>query len=132
MFLAWPTIFAALQIVYYDGQFDDARLNVTLACTAALAGATVLNHTKCTQLLKVRQCSRTLAVCCLSSSLIMLLKASQEQALRMMFRLCRTMQGRSLGQRCTTSWRTSHFRCKTTCSSSSAGCVLEESMQLHR
>lgn len=33
-----------LQIVYYDGQFDDARLAVSLACTAALAGGTVVNH----------------------------------------------------------------------------------------
>ena len=45
------------QIVYYDGQFDDARLNVALACTAALTGATVLNHAKVIQLLKVRQCT---------------------------------------------------------------------------
>ena len=33
-------------IVYYDGQFDDARMNVALACTAAHAGAAVVNHTK--------------------------------------------------------------------------------------
>ena len=33
-------------IVYYDGQFDDARLNVALACTAAHAGAAVVNHTR--------------------------------------------------------------------------------------
>ena len=45
---------AAPQIVYYDGQFNDARLNVALACTAALAGATVVNHAKVTKLLKVR------------------------------------------------------------------------------
>jgi len=44
--------------VYYDGQFDDARLNVTLACTAAAAGATVINHTSATKLLKVRCQSR--------------------------------------------------------------------------
>lgn len=31
-------------IVYYDGQMDDSRLNIGLACTAALAGAAVLNH----------------------------------------------------------------------------------------
>ncbi|KAK1313836.1 hypothetical protein QJS10_CPA06g00148 [Acorus calamus] len=31
-------------VVYYDGQMNDARLNVGLACTAALAGAAVLNH----------------------------------------------------------------------------------------
>ena len=33
-------------IVYYDGQFDDARLNVALACTAAHAGAAVVNYTR--------------------------------------------------------------------------------------
>ena len=48
-----------LQIVYYDGQFNDARLNVALACTAALAGATVLNHARVTKLIKVR-CSHPL------------------------------------------------------------------------
>jgi hypothetical protein len=42
-----------VQIVYYDGQFDDSRLNVSLACTAALAGAAVLNYAEVTQLLKV-------------------------------------------------------------------------------
>lgn len=42
-----------LQIVYYDGQFDDARLNVTLACTAAANGAAVVNHAKANTLLKV-------------------------------------------------------------------------------
>lgn len=44
---------ACAQVVYYDGQFDDARLNVALACTAASIGAAVVNHTKCTKLLKV-------------------------------------------------------------------------------
>lgn len=39
-------------ILYYDGQFDDARVNVTLACTAAAAGAVVANYTECRQLLK--------------------------------------------------------------------------------
>lgn len=39
-------------IVYYDGQFDDARLNVALACTAAHAGATVVNHTRVVKLHK--------------------------------------------------------------------------------
>lgn len=41
------------QIVYYDGQFDDSRLCIALACTAALAGAAVTNHTEATRLLKV-------------------------------------------------------------------------------
>ncbi|KAK9070256.1 hypothetical protein SSX86_010656 [Deinandra increscens subsp. villosa] len=31
-------------VVYYDGQMNDSRVNVGLACTAALAGAAVLNH----------------------------------------------------------------------------------------
>ncbi|CAL5218513.1 g200 [Coccomyxa viridis] len=39
-------------IVYYDGQFDDARLNVSLACTAALAGAAIMNYAEVTELLK--------------------------------------------------------------------------------
>lgn len=30
--------------MYYDGQFDDARLAVSVACTARDAGATVINH----------------------------------------------------------------------------------------
>ena len=44
-----------VQIVYYDGQFDDARLNVTLAVSAALAGAATVNYAEVTRLLKVRQ-----------------------------------------------------------------------------
>lgn len=39
-------------IVYSDGQFNDSRLAVTLACSAALAGATVVNHASATRLLK--------------------------------------------------------------------------------
>ncbi|KAK9808809.1 hypothetical protein WJX72_004100 [[Myrmecia] bisecta] len=39
-------------ICYYDGQFNDSRMNVALACTAALAGATVVNHMEATRLLK--------------------------------------------------------------------------------
>ncbi|KAJ4979196.1 hypothetical protein NE237_009976 [Protea cynaroides] len=39
-------------VVYYDGQMNDARLNVGLACTAALAGATVLNHAEVIAFLK--------------------------------------------------------------------------------
>lgn len=31
-------------VVYYDGQFDDSRFNIALACTSALAGASVLNY----------------------------------------------------------------------------------------
>ncbi|XP_068646057.1 glycerol-3-phosphate dehydrogenase SDP6, mitochondrial-like [Aristolochia californica] len=39
-------------VVYYDGQMDDSRLNISLACTAALAGASVLNHAEVTSLHK--------------------------------------------------------------------------------
>ncbi|CAL0321287.1 unnamed protein product [Lupinus luteus] len=39
-------------VVYYDGKMNDARLNVGLACTAALAGAAVLNHAEVISLLK--------------------------------------------------------------------------------
>lgn len=39
-------------IIYYDGQFDDARLNLSLALTAALAGATVLNYAEVSELIK--------------------------------------------------------------------------------
>lgn len=39
-------------VVYYDGQMNDSRLNVGVACTAALAGAAVLNHAEVVSLLK--------------------------------------------------------------------------------
>ncbi len=39
-------------VIYYDGQFDDARLAVNLAQTAVDHGATVLNYTRVTGLLK--------------------------------------------------------------------------------
>jgi glycerol-3-phosphate dehydrogenase len=39
-------------IVYYDGQMNDSRFNVGVACTAALAGAAVLNHAEVVSLLK--------------------------------------------------------------------------------
>ena len=39
-------------MVYYDGQFDDARLAVTLARTAASFGAVVLNYVDCVGLKK--------------------------------------------------------------------------------
>lgn len=38
-------------VLYYDGQFDDARLAIALARTAAEHGATLLNHAKITRLL---------------------------------------------------------------------------------
>lgn len=39
-------------IIYYDGQFDDARLAITLAQTAADHGACLLNYMKATRLIK--------------------------------------------------------------------------------
>ncbi|CAN6710583.1 unnamed protein product [Malus baccata var. baccata] len=47
-------------VVYYDGQMNDARLNVGLACTAALAGAAVLNHAEVVDLLKDEASNRTI------------------------------------------------------------------------
>lgn len=39
-------------IIYYDGQFDDARLAINLATTAANQGATLLNYVNVTGLVK--------------------------------------------------------------------------------
>lgn len=39
-------------VAYYDGQFDDARLCITLALTAADVSATVLNYAKVTSLIR--------------------------------------------------------------------------------
>src|SRR5690606_21861769 len=39
-------------VEYHDGQFDDARMNVALALTAAEHGAVVLNHVAVTELVK--------------------------------------------------------------------------------
>ena len=39
-------------VIYYDGQFDDARMNVSVALTAAEQGAVIANHTEVTALLK--------------------------------------------------------------------------------
>jgi glycerol-3-phosphate dehydrogenase len=39
-------------VLYYDGQFDDARLNVSLAMTAAAAGAAACNYVEVVGLLK--------------------------------------------------------------------------------
>ena len=66
-------------IVYHDGQFNDSRLAVVLACTAAAAGATVVNHCEAVRLLKVgtvvivcwwRCVAVVLLPCCQSPSLI--------------------------------------------------------------
>ena len=39
-------------VLYYDGQFDDARLALALARTAEDHGALVLNYVRCTELIK--------------------------------------------------------------------------------
>ena len=39
-------------VIYYDGQFDDARMNVAIALTAAEQGADVANHVEVTGLFK--------------------------------------------------------------------------------
>ena len=39
-------------VLYYDGQFDDARMNVSIALTAATLGAAVANHVEVTALCK--------------------------------------------------------------------------------
>ena len=39
-------------VVYYDGQFDDARLLINLVATAAEQGATVLNYARVFELIK--------------------------------------------------------------------------------
>lgn len=39
-------------VVYYDGQFDDARMNVAIALTAAEEGAAVVNHAEVVALTK--------------------------------------------------------------------------------
>lgn len=41
-------------VIYYDGQFDDARLAITLAQTIADWGGTVLNYMRVTALLKAQ------------------------------------------------------------------------------
>lgn len=41
-------------IIYHDGQFDDARLAINLAQTAAGLGALVLNYVRCTGLVRER------------------------------------------------------------------------------
>lgn len=38
--------------MYYDGQFDDSRMAVAIACTSAATGATILNHAEVIDLLR--------------------------------------------------------------------------------
>ena len=39
-------------VIYYDGQFDDARMNLEIALTAATEGATIANYVTVTELIK--------------------------------------------------------------------------------
>ncbi len=39
-------------MLYYDGQFDDARLNLSITLTATEYGATIINHVAVTDLIK--------------------------------------------------------------------------------
>jgi glycerol-3-phosphate dehydrogenase len=39
-------------VLYYDGSFDDTRMNIALACSASALGACVSNHTECRSLIK--------------------------------------------------------------------------------
>ncbi|KAI1748504.1 FAD dependent oxidoreductase-domain-containing protein [Xylaria castorea] len=53
-------------LVYYDGAHNDSRMNVSLAMTAALYGATVINHAEVTGLMKNEQgklCGATVKDC---------------------------------------------------------------------
>ncbi|KAI0876347.1 FAD dependent oxidoreductase-domain-containing protein [Hypoxylon argillaceum] len=53
-------------LVYYDGAHNDSRMNVSLAMTAALYGATVVNHAEVTGLMKDEQgklCGATVKDC---------------------------------------------------------------------
>ena len=71
-----------MQIVYYDGQFDDSRLNASLACTAALAGAAVLNYAEVTELLKVRPSCLSMLV--MDSHFLIFRRASDYSAVQAM------------------------------------------------
>mmetsp|Transcript_2551 Transcript_2551/g.6840 ORF Transcript_2551/g.6840 Transcript_2551/m.6840 type:complete len:688 (+) Transcript_2551:71-2134(+) len=51
-------------IVYYDGQFNDARLCLLLACTAAEEGAAVANYTEVVDLLKDEDTGRVRGAKC--------------------------------------------------------------------
>ena len=42
-------------IVYYDGQHNDARMNISIAMTATRLGAVVANHTSVLRILKRTQ-----------------------------------------------------------------------------
>lgn len=41
-------------LVYYDGQHNDARMNISIALTATRFGATIANHVRVVDLIKER------------------------------------------------------------------------------
>ncbi|KAJ7562277.1 hypothetical protein O6H91_03G062200 [Diphasiastrum complanatum] len=49
-------------VVYYDGQMNDSRVCVSLACTAALVGASILNHAEAIALQKDASTNRVKTV----------------------------------------------------------------------
>ncbi|KAF8544193.1 glycerol-3-phosphate dehydrogenase [Trichophaea hybrida] len=49
-------------LVYYDGSHNDSRMNVAIALTAALYGATVINHAEVNELLKDPQTGKITGV----------------------------------------------------------------------
>ncbi len=50
-------------VIYYDGQFDDARLVINMVQTAAEQGATLINYMKVTDLQKKEDCINGLIAC---------------------------------------------------------------------
>ncbi|XP_037048717.1 glycerol-3-phosphate dehydrogenase, mitochondrial isoform X1 [Bradysia coprophila] len=50
-------------IVYYDGQQNDARMNLAIALTAARQGATVCNHVEVTELMKKKDANGQNKLC---------------------------------------------------------------------
>src|SRR5437588_6179917 len=49
-------------VLYYDGQFDDARLVIELAVTAAKYGATIINYCKANALIKAEGIIRVVII----------------------------------------------------------------------
>jgi glycerol-3-phosphate dehydrogenase len=55
-------------IVFTDGQFDDARMGVALACTASAAGATVANYVRVNSLIRDERTGRVVGARCVDVS----------------------------------------------------------------
>jgi glycerol-3-phosphate dehydrogenase len=41
-----------LKVIYYDGQMNDSRMNVSIAITASMKGAAIANHVEVLELLR--------------------------------------------------------------------------------